>query len=104
MGLIFGLYSVSISVLGGIIGDLTLRRFWGGKNVLILALVSEVLLFICYIHQSFYEIQKIYLVALFLVSVMLINLKFISLYSLGMESTWGEQAGVFRSFNLARPF
>lgn len=93
LGFVFGVYSVIISVLGGIIGAWADRKL-GSKNLVILALVIEVFLFVCYIYQSFVEVENFYLVALFLASVMLFNLKIIPLYSLAMKYAKGNQSGI----------
>lgn len=93
LGLIFGAYSVIISIFGGIIGVWADKKL-GSKNLVILALAIEIFLFVCYIYQSFIEVEKFYLITLFLASVMLFNLKIIPLYSLAMKYAKGDQSGI----------
>lgn len=93
IGMVFGVYSVIASVLGGVVGA-RINAWLGANKVFIIVLGLEALSFAVFFYLSIEDVEKIVVILVSCISSFIINIKFVSLYTLAMQVSKSAQSGV----------
>ncbi|PAF48403.1 hypothetical protein BKH46_00370 [Helicobacter sp. 12S02634-8] len=95
LGLVFGLYSTFASITGGVIGARWGRRL-GDKKTLMVCLFLECVVFIGFIwaYLGISSHAQGILIGIFILAVCVLNIKFVALYAVMMQYSFGKNSAM----------